>query len=216
MKPIRIVIVDEQRLFRNNLSDYFNTIPETKIVAETCNGEDAICLAGTYQPDVLLTDIQLPDLNGVTLIKEVTRNNSALRVLVLSQLVNEQDMWAVIHAGAHGYLLKDCSRPELLTAITSVAYGQIVFDSTIRDCVTSQIAPPPQPGIPDIENLTTKLTRREREVLILMGQGLNNCEIATQLFLSPKTVRNYASHLFEKLQVNTRAQAIVALHQMKK
>jgi DNA-binding NarL/FixJ family response regulator len=216
VKPIRVVLADAQQFFRRSLFDFLNSVPETHVVAKTCRGAELVCLARAKQPDVIVTDIQLPDVDGLVAIREIAQTYPVPGILVLTLVDQKRILNAAIQAGAKGYLLKSCSRPELLTAITSVACGQVVLDANLVEWLTGLTAPQPPVGRPHINGPMAQLTRREWEVLMLMGQGLNNCEIAARLCLSPKTIRNYASHIFAKLQVKNRSQAILAFHQMRK
>lgn len=216
MKPTSIVLADAQPFFRHNVFTFLNAQPETGIIIESCTGQQAVYQVSTHQPDILLTDIQLPDMDGLILIKEIARCHPAIGILVLSHLTYERDIWAAIQAGARGHLSKSCGQMELLTAITSIACGQIVLGANVAEHLTGLTAPQSTAGKPSINSPLAQLTRREWEVLALMGQGLSNCDIAAQLCLSPKTIRNYASHIFSKLQVKNRSQAILTYHQMEK
>jgi two-component system, NarL family, response regulator len=109
MKPTCIVLTDAQQSFRRNLSNFLNSLPEIKIVAESCSGKETSSLASTYRPDILLIDIQLPDMDGIVLIKEIARRHPTIGILVLSHYTFERDIWAAIQAGAKGYLLKNSS-----------------------------------------------------------------------------------------------------------
>jgi DNA-binding NarL/FixJ family response regulator len=216
MKPIRIVLADAQYLFCYSLFDCLNSMPETEVVAASGTGQEAIHLVRQYQPDIVLSDVQLPDMHSSTLIKRISQSNPATGILVLARHDKDRRIWPALQAGVKGYLVKGCSRPQLLAAINAVAQGQIVFGAKIAAYVANRVAPLSLAGPANAPGLQVSLTKREWEIFALMGQGLSNSEIAEQLFLSPKTVRNYTSRIFDKLHVDNRAQAIITFQQIKK
>jgi DNA-binding NarL/FixJ family response regulator len=209
MKPIRVALVVAQHLFRCRLVDFLNSTPEIEVVAESCRGKEALYLAETYQPDIVLIDMQLPDIDGLTVIRQVVQNQPGIGILALSMFAQEKEVWAAIQAGAKGYLIKECSWPELLTGITSVAYRQIVFGAEIAKCVVrAAVGQMPLPACPG-DNPMTRLTQRERQILALMGQGLSNCEIACRLQVKERTVEFHVGNILKKLGVASRVQAAI-------
>jgi DNA-binding NarL/FixJ family response regulator len=209
VKPIRIVLADAQSLFRSSLADFFNSVPETEIVAESCTGKEAICLAETYQPDIILTDIQLPDMDGLTLIQQIGQNQPAVGIIALTLVDQEKIVWAAIQAGAKGYLLKGCSRPELLTTVTSVSCGQVVFGSEVVKCVAGQAASRMLIAAGYNKDPIVQLTKREQQILARIGLGLSNCEIACELRIKERTVEFHVGNILKKLGVASRVQAAV-------
>lgn len=209
MKPIRIMLADTQSLFRSSLADFLNSVPETAVVAESCTGEETICLAQTYQPDIILTDIQLPDMDGLTLIQQIGQNQPAVGIIALTLVNQERIVWAAIQAGAKGYLLKGCSRPELLTTVTSVACGQVVFGSEIVKCVAGQAASRMLIAAGHSDDPIVQLTKREQQILARIGLGLSNSEIACELRIKERTVEFHVGNILKKLGVASRVQAAV-------
>jgi DNA-binding NarL/FixJ family response regulator len=209
MKPIRIVLVDAQHLFRSSLADFLTSAPETQVVAQFCTGEAAICQVGVYQPDIVLTEIQLPDMDGLAVIKQLAQNQLAIGILVLSHLDSKRNVWAAIQAGAKGYLLKKCSKPELLTAIISVAHGQVVLGAQVVNCVEGLPVPPMIVAAGYIDHPMSHLTKRERQILVFIGQGLSNEAIACKLAIQKRSVEFHVTNIFKKLNVASRVEAAV-------
>jgi DNA-binding NarL/FixJ family response regulator len=203
---IRVLIADDHPLFRDGLRALLNSIPQTELVGEAASGEEVLKQAAKLQPDVILMDIQMPDLNGIEATQRILQANPAIGIIVLTMFDDDDSVFAAMRAGARGYILKGADQTEILRAIGAAVRGEALFGapiakrlmrffSTPRSSLSAQAFP--------------ELTEREREILDLMAQGLNNIEIAERLVLSPKTVRNHTSNIFNKLQVTDRAHAIV-------
>jgi DNA-binding NarL/FixJ family response regulator len=176
------------------------------VVGEAASGEDAITLAENLQPDVILMDIKMPGVNGLQAMREILHTSPHIRILIVSMLEDDDSVFAAMRAGASGYVPKGANQDEMLRAIRAVANGEAIFGpgiaqrligffSAARPSVQSRIFP--------------ELTERELEILGLIAQGHTNEEIAEQLVLSLKTVRNHVSNIFSKLQVADRAQAVL-------
>jgi DNA-binding NarL/FixJ family response regulator len=206
MEPIRVLLADDHTLFRDGMRALFDSIPDTDLVAEAGTGDEAIARAAESQPDVLLMDIQMPGTNGIDATREILRVSPHIGVIMLTMFEDDDSVFAAMRAGARGYILKGADQGEMLRAIRAVASGEALFGPTIAQRLIAFFASPivvaPREAFPD-------LTDREREVLGLIAQGVNNAEIAERLFLSPKTVRNHISNIFSKLQVADRSEAIV-------
>ena len=206
MEPIRILIADDHTLFRHGIRALLASVPDIELVGEAASGEEAIAQAGVLRPDVILMDIKMPGTNGIEATRRVLAENSGIAVVVLTMLEDDDSVFAAMRAGARGYVVKGADEAEMLRVVRAVAGGEALFGPAIAERLMAFFAdagPVPRArSFPD-------LTERERDVLGLIAQGLSNAEIASRLFLSPKTVRNHISSIFDKLQVTDRAQAIV-------
>jgi DNA-binding NarL/FixJ family response regulator len=201
---IRILIADDHPLVRAGLQAALASLPDVEIVAEAATGSAAIREAALHQPDVVVMDLQMPDLNGIEATRELRRVVPAAAVLVLTMFDDDDWVFAAMRAGARGYVLKGAEQQEIARAIMAVAAGEAIFGPAVATRVLAYFATPPRAPTPFPE-----LTAREREVLDLIAAGHNNHQIADQLGLSGKTVANHISAIFAKLQVADRTQAIL-------
>jgi DNA-binding NarL/FixJ family response regulator len=204
--PIRVLIVDDHPLFRDGVRALLSSVPEAEMVGEASTGEEAVTQATTLQPDVILMDIQMPDMNGIEATRQILQANPHLGIIVLTMFEDDDSVFAAIRAGARGDILKGADQAELLHSIQAGARGEALFGPGIAQRLMNFFATPSSTAPPEP---FPELTTREREVLDMIAQGYNNTEIAEQLVLSPKTIRNHVSNIFSKLQVTDRAQAIV-------
>jgi DNA-binding NarL/FixJ family response regulator len=201
---IRVVVADDHPLFRDGLRTLTSLEDGLELVGEAENGADAVELARTLRPDVVVMDLHMPDLNGIEATGRIVEALPDVGVLVLTMFEDDDSVFAAMRAGARGYLLKGAGHDEVVRAIEAVARGEAIFGPSIAARVIeffSRPAPPPRPF--------PELTEREREILELIAQGRSNGDIAAHFVLSPKTVRNNVSSIFTKLRVADRAQAIV-------
>ncbi|MBE2269624.1 MAG: response regulator transcription factor [Anaerolinea sp.] len=205
-EPIRIMIADDHPMFRKGLTMLLKSLPNFTVVAEAQDGASVVPLALQHQPDIILMDVQMPELNGIDATREIMRHSPHIRVLILTMFQNDEFLFSAMRAGARGYLLKGADQDELLNAIQTVSLGGAVFSPTIADRMIHYFA-----GIKPMqaESLFPELTEREVEVLDLIARGWNNTEIADKFCLSGKTVRNHVSNILHKLELADRAQAIV-------
>jgi DNA-binding NarL/FixJ family response regulator len=206
MEPLRVLIVDDHPVFLAGLRVLLEADPRTEVVAEATTAAEAIAQAADTQPDAIVMDLHLPDMNGIEATRLITQTSPHIGVLVLTMYEDDDSVFAAMRAGARGYLLKGAGHTDIVHAITAVGAGTAVFGPSIAQRLIdyfgaqrSSAAAPPFP----------ELTEREREILNLIAAGENNTAIAERLFLSAKTVRNHVSNIFAKLQVADRAQAIV-------
>ncbi|MFQ5407284.1 MAG: response regulator [Anaerolineales bacterium] len=203
---IRLLIADDHTLFREGLHALLEREPDVEVVGEAESGAEAVELAAVLVPDVVLMDIQMPDLNGIEATRRVTAANAAIGVIVVTMLEDDSSVFAAMRAGARGYVLKGARKSEMLRAIQAAANGEALFGPAIAarmqtyfaDLETS--APAPEQSFPE-------LTEREHEILDLIAQGLSNAAIAERLSLSSKTVSNHVSNIYGKLQVADRLEA---------
>jgi DNA-binding NarL/FixJ family response regulator len=200
---IRILLADDHTLFRDGLRALFNSLPDTEVVGEAASGAQAIQQAEKHQPDVVLMDVQMPGINGIEATRQIVHTSPHIGVVIVTMFEDDDSVFAAMRAGARGYVLKGADQAEMLRVIRAVAQGEALFGAPIAARLVNFFAAPhPLQVFPE-------LTEREREVLGLIAQGYNNTEIASQLVLSIKTVRNHVSNIFSKLQVADRAQAII-------
>jgi DNA-binding NarL/FixJ family response regulator len=181
-------------------------MPEFGVAGEASTGEEAVTQAFRLQPDVVLMDIQMPGLNGIEATRRILNASPHVGVIVVTMFQDDDSMIAAMRAGARGYILKEADQTEIVRVIRAVANGEALFGSEIAKRLMAFFS---APKLTTPVEIFPELTAREREVLELVAQGRSNLEIARHLFLTPKTVRNYISNIFGKLQVADRAQAIV-------
>jgi DNA-binding NarL/FixJ family response regulator len=207
MDSVRILIADDHAPFRSGLRALFEANPDFEIVGEAETGEQAIEMTIQQQPDVVLMDIKMPGLNGIEATRRILQTSPHVSILMLTMFEDDDSVFAALRAGARGYLLKGALKAEILRAIRSVSSGEAIFGPAIAKRLMHYFANSQPPTTPAPEPFPD-LTEREREILGLLVQHYSNPEIAEQLSLSPKTVRNYISSILDKLQVRDRAQAI--------
>lgn len=205
-EQLRVLVVDDHDDFRTGLEAMLTSTGATELVGTARDGEEGLRLALALQPDVLLMDLNMPRINGIDATAQVVASSPHIKVLVLTMLEDDDSVFAAIRAGAKGYLLKGTRRRDLLRCIEAVGAGEVIFGPGIAERVTSYFA---QAAAAPVPEAFPELTAREHEILRLIAVGRENAEIARDLGLSTKTVRNHASNIFMKLQVAHRAQAIV-------
>lgn len=206
MEKTRILIADDQTITRSGLQMLLATSEAIDIVGEARDGREAITLAETLQPDVILMDLRMPEVNGIEATRSIHRTSPHIGILILTVFEDDTSVFPAIRAGANGYLLKNTEQDELLRAIQTVVNGGAIFSPGIAQKVLSYLTSPPT-SVPD--NLFDELTSREREILELIAQGQTNSEIANNLSLSPKTISNYISNIILKLHATDRAKLML-------
>jgi DNA-binding NarL/FixJ family response regulator len=202
---IRILMADDHTLFRDGMRALFGTLPDTELVGEAANGNEAVTKAEELQPDVVLMDIQMPELNGIEATRQIVQTSPHIGVIIVTMFEDDDSVFAAMRAGARGYVLKGADQEEMLRAIRAVSRGEAQFGPVIAARLASFFNSSSSPSATAFPNLTD----RERDVLNLLAQGLSNQEIAGRLVISVKTVRNHVSNIFSKLQVVDRVQAII-------
>lgn len=206
MDPLRVLIADDNAQFRQGLRALLSAAAETELAGEAATGQEAIALAERLQPDVILMDISMPGLNGLEATRRILRVSPHIGVLMLTMFEDDDSVFEAMQAGARGYLLKGALKAEILRAIRGVANGEAIFGPAIARRLVQFFAAPQAHGYAEA---FPELTDREREILNLLAEQRTNPEIAARLSLAPKTVRNHVSNIFTKLQVATRAEAII-------
>jgi two-component system NarL family response regulator len=204
---IRVLVVDDQELFRRGLTMLLSVEPDITIVGEAGDGATAAGLAAATAPDIVLMDVRMPKLSGIEAITAVRNAAPAARIVMLTVSDEEADLYEAIKGGASGYLLKDASTDEVAQAVRVVADGQSLISPSMAMKLLDEFK---QMSRTDRSQPTTpRLTERELEVLRLVAQGLNNREIAKQLFISENTVKNHVRNILEKLQLHSRMEAVM-------
>jgi DNA-binding NarL/FixJ family response regulator len=199
---IRILLADDRDSFRQGLAAMLAIEPDLEIVGAATNGQEAIELAKTLQPQVILMDVRMPICDGVQATREIHQHCPWIRILVLTTFDDDEYIFQSLQVGALGYLLKRTPAAEIATAIRSVAQGYSQLGPTIALKVFSQLKPPQQ-----ADRLAQPLSQRELEVLKLIGAGQNNQEIAQALYLSEGTVKNHVTQILSKMDLRDRIQA---------
>ena len=203
---VRVLIAEDHPLFREGMRGRLDRVADVAVVGEAASGDEAVELAHKLEPDVILMDIKMPGLNGIEATREIQQASPQIGVLMLTMFEDDDSVFAAMRAGAKGYLLKDSGGEGVVHAIRAVASGEAVFGPGVAERIMGFFSAPraaaPRRTFPE-------LTEREEEVLSLVAQGKSNREIARQLFVSLKTVRNHVSNILLKLQVADRAQAVI-------
>ena len=201
--PLRVVIADDHPVVRDGLSALLASVDRIEVVATAGTGRDAVAAAVTATPDVIVLDIQMPDLDGVGAAREIRRVAPRVAVLVLTMFDDDASVFAAMRAGARGYVLKGSGQEEIVRAIRAVAAGEAIFSPGVAARVLEHLS-----GSASTVDPFPALTPRERQVLELLAAGLRTTEIAARLGMAVKTTTNHASSVFAKLQVDGRAEAV--------
>jgi DNA-binding NarL/FixJ family response regulator len=205
MDTLTVLIADDHPMFRKGLRTLLASMPEVELAGEATTGTEAVDLAERMQPDVGLMDLQMPGGGGLAAIRQIVQTSPHIRILVITMFEDDDSVFTALRAGARGYVLKDMDDEDITRAILAVGSGEAIFSPAIAERLMKFFSA--RPALP--VEVFPELTDSERKVLGLMAQGTNNDEIARRLSLSTKTVRNYVSNIFSKLQVADRAQAIL-------
>jgi len=204
---IRLLLVDDQRLLRDGMRILLELEPDLQVVGEAANGLEALVQYETLRPDVVLMDVKMPEMDGVSATRELLIIHPEAKVVILTTFDDDEYVFEGIRAGALGYLLKALSGEELADAIRTVAAGGALIEPSVARKVMAEFARTSHPSPQTAEKLIEPLSEREVEVLRLLANGLSNREMAGQLFLAEGTVKNYVSSAMQKLNVRDRTQA---------
>ena len=203
---IRVILCDDQLIVIEGLRKIIESDPEIKVVGTAGNGEELLELLASTKPDLILTDLKMPVMNGILATRKIRREFPNIHVLALTTYDDDEWVFDALQAGAEGYLLKDLPPDQLIQAIKGTMKGNAYIDPKVTRKVIEQTQFP----VEHLESqLDLDLTEREDEILRLIAHGLSNADIAEQLFLSEGTIRNYTKNIFKKLDVTTRTQAAV-------
>jgi NarL family two-component system response regulator LiaR len=208
MEKIRILIADDHTLVREGTRERLEREKDFEVVGEAADGEEAVKLAQELKPNVAIIDIAMPNLNGIEATKQIKANQPATSILVLSAYDNDQYIYAVLEAGANGYLLKNVRGAQLVDAIRDVSAGEVVLDPHVARKVVQWFSSMSH-GKSVVEGLPDHFSEREMEVLKLAAKGMSNKEIAAQLALSVRTVQSHLGNIFDKLGVSSRTEAVL-------
>lgn len=206
MDKIKILIADDHAVVREGTRQILEQEPDLEVIAEAVDGEEAIKFAGSFSPDLAIIDIAMPKVDGIEATKQIKALYPTISVLILTAYDDDQFVFGLLEAGAAGYLLKSVRGKELVDAVRQVYAGESVLHPTIARKVLNHFVTTPDKS--DIHK-DKVLSKRETEVLRLATQGLNNQEIADKLYLSLRTVQAHLGHIFNKLQVSSRTEAVV-------
>lgn len=199
MGLVRILLADDHTIVRHGLRRMLEERPEWQVVAEACDGREAIRLAEQHKPDVAIIDVAMPLLNGIETTRQLIRKVTGIKVLVLSMHVDEVYVTQMLRAGATGYLLKDSADKDLFQAVAAVAQGQSFFSPAIARLMVDEFVRPRPEGVDRYETLSD----REREIFQLVAEAKTNKEIAALLGISPSTVETHRARIIHKLDLHS-------------
>ena len=202
--PIRVLIADDHPVFRDGLRGLVERARDLELAGEAETGVEAVELAGSARPGIVLMDLRMPEMSGIEATRLILEADPSVGVLVLTMSEDDESLFAAMRAGARGYIPKDADSEELLRAIRAAAVGEAIFGASIARRLMTFFASGGRSASPFPE-----LTEREHEILVLIAQGRSNSDIAHRLGITGKTVRNHVANVFAKLRVADRSQAIV-------
>jgi DNA-binding NarL/FixJ family response regulator len=206
--PVRVLLADDQALFREALATLLGVRPEVTVVGEAADGAEALHRCAELQPDVVLMDLHMPVLDGIGATRRLRVEQPEVRVLALTTFDDDEDVFAALRAGAVGYLLKDVTSERLVEGVLAAARGESVLQPSVAAKVVARFAALPDDGAaPRPQPLVVPLSDRELEVLRLLADGGSNREIASALFLAEGTVKNHVTNVLAKLGARDRTQA---------
>jgi len=211
MGKIKVILAEDHAVVRQGTKQLLERYPDIEVIGEAHDGEEAIALAATLQPDVVIMDVRMPRKSGIEATREIKKENPKAAILVLTAHDDDEYIFALLEAGANGYLLKTAEIEELVKAVRAVSVGQTALDPLVTQKVVSQFKG--GKSLPDViaqvGDEMDGLTSRELEVLRMVGQGMTNKEVAQKLYISDRTVQAHLSSIFSKLQVASRTEAVM-------
>jgi DNA-binding NarL/FixJ family response regulator len=203
---ITVLVADDQAMVRSGFRMLLADEPDIEVVAEAGNGLEALQKAKRLEPTVVLMDIRMPDVDGLQATRDIVATGSSSRVLILTTFDLDEYVYEALRAGASGFVLKDDPPEQLIAAVRTVAAGDALLSPGITRRVIDQFTRTPRPSPP---RSFDELTDREREIFVALAEGLSNAEIGASLFISDTTVKTHITHIFQKLGVRDRVQAVV-------
>lgn len=206
--PVRVLLADDHPVYRLGLRALLDTVDGVQVVGEADTGARAVIEAADLQPDVVVMDLQMPDVDGIEATRRIVKSHPAVAVLILSYSDEADSVFEAMRAGARGYVVKEAGKDAIIRAIQDVASGEMIFGAGVASRLSALLASEREPDSPPTPPFP-ELTPREREVLELMARGLNNAAIARRLNIGDKRVRNCVTDIYAKLGVADRPQAII-------
>jgi DNA-binding NarL/FixJ family response regulator len=210
--PTRVLLVDDDHLMRAGLRAVLSSDDRIEVVSEASSGRSAVQMVRDCNPDLVLMDVRMPDLDGITATREVLASSPEVKVVILTTFEQQDYIFGALNAGASGFLLKRTRPEELLAAIHTVAAGDSLLSPSVTRIVLERMAHQPAPGVDPGEALD-ELTPREREVFELMARGLSNAEIASALVIEESTVKTHVKRILMKLGLRDRIQAVILAYE---
>lgn len=208
---IRIVIADDQQMVRSGLCFLLEEDPDITVVADVADGAAAVDAVRALQPDVVLMDIRMPVLDGLSATRQLARDGDTVRILVLTTFDLDEYVFEALRSGASGFLLKDSTAEDLINAVKVLAAGNALLDPAVTRRVIDAFVKAPQPAVPS--GVVEGLTNRELEVLDLVARGLSNAEIARRLHITDATTKTHVSNILSKLHLRDRVQAVICAYE---
>lgn len=209
---IRVLLADDQDLIRAGFRMILSVEDDMKVIAEASDGREAVALTAEHSPDVVLMDVQMPDMDGIAATREIVARTRDTKVVILTTFDSDEYLFESLQAGASGFLLKNSDPDDLVSAIRSVADGHALLAPEVTRRVIARFARTPGQVVRDAGRIS-ELTERERDVLVLMARGLSNTEIAAELVLGEATIKTHVSRILMKLGVRDRVKAVVAAYE---
>jgi DNA-binding NarL/FixJ family response regulator len=211
---IRVLLADDDALLRAGLAVVLGTAPDMVVVAEAADGLEAVDLCLVHSPDVVLMDVRMPGIDGIEATRRLVASRPDIRILILTTFQHDEYVWGALSAGASGFLLKRASPERLIDAVRIVAAGEALLDPAVTRALIRRYIGMQAPSSPTSRERTIvgQLTERERQVLVLIGQGRSNQEIADLLVIAESTAKTHVKRIMAKIDARDRAQAVVFAH----
>jgi DNA-binding NarL/FixJ family response regulator len=201
--PIRVLIVDDHAVVRTGLKVFLDLQPDMEVVGEAADGSEGVAMARRLEPDVVLMDLLMPNMDGVTAIGRIKAERPGTEIVTMTSFIEEEKVTSALEAGASGYVLKDAEAEEVAAAVRAAHAGEVHLDPAVARLLAQRMRDRKSPK----DELAEPLTEREKDVLRLLGQGMSNKEIGSTLFITERTARTYVSNILGKLGLASRTQA---------
>lgn len=201
--PIRVLIVDDHAVVRMGLKMFFDLQTDIEVVGEAADGSEGVAMARRLEPDVILMDLLMPNMDGITAIGRIKAERPETEIVTMTSFIEEEKVTSALEAGASGYVLKDAEAEEVAAAVRAAYAGEVHLDPAVARLLAQRMRAKKSPE----DELAEPLTEREKDVLRLLGQGMSNKEIGSELFITERTARTYVSNILGKLGLASRTQA---------